>query len=266
MQIFLSKNSLTLFLLVLSIFFACGASEKDEEVPTEQPAKPDPLKYGTVSGIVSDAGTKNPIPGATVTLLDREVKTEIDGMFTFQEIPYTDTHTLTVNDPDYKTHTADFSINQERLVINVELIPQRDPEKELNQFLENFSDLLETLDPKNKEAIQALFSETYAAADDPVTDFAVASGVVPTNYENVIPNVTALFENYTSLQFVFKDIKMDITHARKAALSVLLEIKAENAEEGNVTHLEAQSLFEFRREGEVWKIIYWQVLQINLLQ
>ncbi len=266
MQIFLSKNSLILFLLGLSILFACGASEKDDEVPPEPPPPTGTLEYGTVSGTITDAGTKNPIPGATVTLLDQEIKTEVDGMYAFQEVPYADTHTLIIKDPDYKTHTADFSINQERLVINVELTPKHDPEVELTQFLENLSDLLETLDPENREAIQALFSESYVAADDPVTDFAVTTGVVPANYEKVIPTVIALFETYTSLKFTFKDIKMDITHARKAALSVLLDINATNAEEDNARHLEAKSLFEFRREGEAWKIIYWQVLQINLLQ
>ena len=93
---------------------------------------------------------------------------------------------------------------------------------EAQEFFDNFSDLLESLDVENIEAILALFSETYVAADDAATLFGVASGIIPENYEDVVPAMTQLFEEYVFLEFLFKDIEIDVTHARKMAVTLRL--------------------------------------------
>lgn len=219
---------------------------------------------GTVSGTVTDAKTENPIPGVVVKLLGLEVKTEADGGFTFQDVPYSAEQTLTVQDPDYQEYTHTFKLEKARLVINAALTPLKDPEVELNAFLEKFSDLIESLDSDNLPKIQALFSETYVASDDPVTTIGIVAGVVAPSYEDVIPTFISVFDKYSWLQFSFKDRVMDITHARKAAIELLLEVDSENAETGAIRHLEAKCLFEFRREGSDWKIVYWQLLSLDV--
>ena len=219
---------------------------------------------GTVSGRVKDAQTKNPIPGSVVRLGGKEVNTEADGGFTFFEIPYVAELELVVLDPDYQTYTHKFILERERLVLPISLTPLHDPTDELNAFLENLSDLLESLDFENIPKIQSLFSESYVASDDPVTTFGVASGVIPPNYESVVPTFTNVFEIYSQLHFLFKDREMDITHARKAAIELLLEVDSVNAEDNGMRHLEAKCVFEFRREESDWKIVYWELLNLDI--
>lgn len=219
---------------------------------------------GTVSGTVRDAQTKNPIPGSVVRLDGKEVSTEADGGFTFFDIPYVAELELTVRDPDYQTYRQKLILDKERLVLQISVTPLEDPSDELNAFLENLSNLLESLDFENILTIQSLFSESYVASDDPVTTFGIASGVIPPNYESVVPTFRNVFEEYSALHFVFKDREMDITHARKAAIELLLEVDSVNAEDEAMRHLEAKCVFEFRREDSDWKIVYWELLNLDI--
>ncbi len=219
---------------------------------------------GTVSGSVTDASTNKPIPGAVVSILGTEVKTEVDGIFTFLDIPYVEEHELTVEDPLYQTYTDTFTLDKERLVLNIEIIPINDSEEELNSLLETFSDLIESLDFENLPAIQVLFSETYAASNDPVTLLGVLSGDVPQNYDEILPTFTNVFETYSWLQFAFKDRNWDITHARKASIELLLDVDSERADDKALRQIEAKCIFEFRREETDWKIVYWQLLNLDI--
>ncbi len=219
---------------------------------------------GTVSGTVTDADTGNPIPGAVVRLMDKEVKTEADGIFTLYDNSYVGDHILTVEDPDYQSYTHTFTLEKARLVLKVELTPLYNSEDELNVFLEDFSDLIETLDFEKLPDIQALFSETYVASDDPVTLLGILSGVVPTHHETIIPTFENVFQTYSWLQFAFKERMMDITHARKASIELLLDVDSEKAEDKTLRQLEAKCIFEFRREDTDWKIVYWQLLNLDI--
>ena len=249
----------TLLLLLMTCIFACGEAEE-----TIEPEEPVVIKYGAVSGNITDVGTGNRIPGSTVKLLEQSIETGVDGAYTFQGVPYGDTHTLIVSDPDYKPYSQPITLNQERLVVNIMLTPLRDPVVELQEFFDNFAVLLESVDMENIEAIEALFSETYVAADDPATLFGVASGIIPENYADVVPAMTQLFEEYVSLQFLFKDMEMDITHARKAAVTLQLDINAEKGEDLDLRELKARCQFEFRREGADLKIVYWQLFELDV--
>lgn len=249
----------TLLLLLMTCIFACGEAEE-----TIEPEEPVVIKYGAVSGNITDVGTGNRIPGSTVKLLEQSVETGVDGAYTFQGVPYGDTHTLIVSDPDYKPYSQPITLNQERLVVNIMLTPLRDPVVELQEFFDNFAVLLESVDMENIEAIEALFSETYVAADDPATLFGVASGIIPENYADVVPAMTQLFEEYVSLQFLFQDMEMDITHARKAAVTLQLDINAEKGEDLDLRELKARCQFEFRREGADLKIVYWQLFELDV--
>lgn len=254
------KINIALLLLVACIF-ACGEAEETTESESEKPTM---LEYGTVSGTVTDAGTGNRIPGATVTLLGLSFETGVDGNYTFQGVLYGDVHTLTVADPDYKPYSQPLVLRQERLVADIALTPLKDPGVELQEFFVNFAALLESVDMDNIETIRSLFSETYVAADDPATLFGVASGIVPENYAGVVPAMTQLFEEYVSLQFLFQGIEMDITHARKAAATLQLDVDAEKGEERDLREIEARCKFEFRREERDWKIVYWQLFELDV--
>ena len=257
------RKKIVLFLLFVVCISACENVEDPLE-PEPEPEKPVALQYGTVSGTVTDAGTGNPIPGATVTLLEISVETGVDGAYSFQGILYDDAHTLVVEDANYKPYSEPFALNQERLVVNIALEPLKDPAVEVQEFFDNFSDLLESLDVENIEAILALFSETFVAADDAATLFGVASGIIPENYEDVVPAMTQLFEAYVFLEFLFEDIEIDVTHARKMAVTLRLDVNAEKGEQRDLRELKAHCKFEFRREGADWKIVYWQLIALDI--
>lgn len=260
MQIYLFKNRVIIVLLFITLI-AC--SQDNEDIP-EPIIEPEPILYGTVSGKVVDANTSNPLTGAVVKLYGSEVKTEPDGLFVFQGIPYHVQQELSVTDPDYKTFIQNITISTERLTVTVDMIPLIDTEEELNEFFNSFSELIESIDSENIPKIESHFSESYVASDDPVTTFGVLSGVIPPNYDSVIPTITELFIEYSWLEFLFKDKEMDITDARKAAVKLLLDVDSEGAEDKILRHLQARSLFELRREGGDWKIVYWQLLQIDI--
>ncbi len=245
----------------MACVFACGGTEEIIEPKSEKPAM---LEYGTVSGTITDAGTGNRIPGATVTLLEQSFETGVDGNYTFQGILYRDVHTLIVADPDYKPYSQPVVIEQDRLVVDIVLTPLKDPAVEIQEFFDNFAGLLESVDMENIKVIEALFSETYVAADDPATLFGVASGIIPENYADVTPAMTQLFEEYIALQFLFQDIEMDITHARKAAATLQLDVNAEKGEERDLRELKASCKFEFRREERDWKIVHWQLFELDI--
>jgi hypothetical protein len=254
------KKTICFFLLVTCIF-ACGKAEEPLEPEPEEPMV---LEYGTVSGTVTDAGTGNPIPGVLVTLFGKAILTGIDGVYTFQEVLYGDAHALVAEDMHYKPHNQTVALKQERLTVDIALTPLKDPVLEIQEFFDHFSDLLESVDMENIQAIQDHFSETYVAADDDATVFGVASGIIPENYEDVDPAVTQLFMEYTFLEFLFKDVEMDVTHAKKAAVTLRLDVNARKELEEDLREIKADCKFEFRREGPDWKIVYWQLLAIDI--
>lgn len=259
MQIILRISRYIIPLLIISSFFACGAGEEDEPAPL-----PKPQQFGTVSGIVTDAVTKKPLPGVNVTLSDLKVETEVDGGFVFNDIRYGKEETLTVSDTFYQSYSKQIVLNEVRLVHNVALTPLTDHETELNALLEDLSDFLESSDTDNLLSLQSFFSESYIASDDDVTKIGVISDLVPPDFESVIPTFTNVFEQYSRLNFTYNILAYDITHARKASIEMSMIINSEDAENENLRTLEGRCRFDFRREGSDWKIVYWQLVNLEI--
>ena len=128
MQIFLKINRYIIPLLIISFFLACGADEVDEPEPI---VPSEPQQFGTVSGIVTDAITGNPLPGVQVTLAGMKVETEVDGGFVYNDILYGEEKELTVSDTLYQTYSNQIVLNDVRLVHNVALTPLNDHQEEL---------------------------------------------------------------------------------------------------------------------------------------
>ncbi len=252
-----------LFFLLMGVVFACGG-ETEEIIEPEPPEPMTALEYGTVSGMVTDANTGNAVPGTIVMVLGESYKTGVDGSFTFQGVVYAEEHTLLVTDPDYADQSRTFALMADRVTVDVALVPLKDHLVEMEDFFEHFADLLKSVDVENIGAIQELFSETYVAADDPATIFGVASGIIPENYVDVVPAITQLFEEYVSLQFLFRDIGLEVTHARKAAVTLQLDLNARLAGAAELDELKASCKFEFRREGMDWKITHWQLFALDV--
>ena len=76
--------------------------------------------------------------------------------------------------------------------------------------------------------------------------------------------MTQLFEEYVALEFLFKDVQPDITHARKATVVLSLDVTAEKGEQRDLREIKARCQFDFRREQSDWKIVHWQLFEIDI--
>ncbi len=80
-------------------------------------------QVGSLSGVITDADSQEPIPGATIFLTDiaRGVATDLDGEYSLENIP-AGTHTLRVTFVGYITYTTTIEITEgEELIYNVSL-------------------------------------------------------------------------------------------------------------------------------------------------
>ena len=227
-------------------------------------------KYGAVSGVITDGTTGNPIVGATINLLGRTMITEIDGRYNFIEVPYSGALSLTIEAVDYQSKTESFELRTGRVGLSISLMPATNPEMEINQFLERFSALIETLDVGKLETIQELFSETYFAGDDPVTLLGLATGVIPATFDEVNPTITKVFGKYDALQFQFNKIQVDVTNSRQVSTRLTLHIISEEGPGPDKPRADKREIIvdcqiDFRKEDALWKIVFWQLFNVEFL-
>ena len=222
-------------------------------------------KFGAVSGIITDGTTGHPIPGVTIRLLDRTLTTEIDGRYNFTGVPYSGALSLTITAIDYQPKTESFELRASRVGLDIPLIPSTNPEAEIIQFLEHFSALIESLDMSKLGPIQELFSESYLAGDDPVTRLGLAAGVIPAKFDEVVPTITKVFETYDALQFQFNKIQVDVTHSRQASARLTLHIISEQGPRPDKREIIVDCQIDFRKEKSRWKIVFWQLFNIEFL-
>ena len=222
-------------------------------------------KLGAVSGIVTDGTTRNPIQGATVKLLDQSVTTEANGRYTFTGIPYSENLSLMIIADDYQPKMESIQLRGPRVGLNIPLMPSTDPKMEIIQFLDRFSALIESLDTSKLGTIQELFSESYVASDDPTTLLGLATGVIPAKFDDVSQTIIVVFEKYDALQFQFKEIDVDVTNSRQASARFSLHIISEEGPRPNRREIIVDCKIDFRKEDLIWKIVFWQLFNVEFL-
>ena len=222
-------------------------------------------KFGAVSGVITDGTTHNPIPGAIVKLLDKSVTTEANGRYNFIGIPYSENLSLMITAADYAPKMETFQLRTGRVGLNIRLMPATDPRMEIVQFLERFSALIESLNIKKLGTIQELFSESYVASDDPTTLLGLATGVIPAKFDDVSQTIIVVFEKYDALQFQFKEIDVDVTNSRQASARFTLHIISEEGPRPNKREILVDCKIDFRKEDLVWKIVFWQLFNVEFL-
>jgi hypothetical protein len=253
----------TSFCILHSAFYITGCGE-DATDTDDSPQPIDELQFGAVDGIITDARTGNPIPWATASLLSQTVQVEVDGRYVFTQIGYANALELTVAAEDYEPQTQTFALNVARLALNIALTPLTDPQAEIQEFLDALSELIESQDANNMEAIQAHFSETYVAADDPVTRFGLATGVIPANFKGVIPSVAKLFEEFDAIQFRFNEVQVSVKHTRQASARLNLEVITEKGPRPDRKEVVAECQIDFRKEQDGWKAIFWRLFRADV--
>ena len=241
-------------------YFACGGDSP--VAPVQQPEAP---QVGAVSGIVTDARTGNPIPGAAVTLLNQTAKAGVNGKYIVSQIAYSETLSLTVEAVDYATQTLTFALNTKNLVIDIPLEPLTNPELEIRQFLNTLSKLVGSIDGNKVGAIQAHFSQSYLAGADPVTRFfGLPTGVIPSNYEQIIPWITKLFETYDTIEFNFYGMNIEVTHTQKASVELNFDVVTEKGVRSERQKIVSECEIFFRKEASHWKVIFWQFSKFDI--
>ncbi len=252
------------FLIVLSFAIAFFGCSKDSTVPPRSPIVAEEPKFGAVSGVITDARTGNPIPGAVVSLFNQTVETGVDGRYAFTQIAYSDALNLTVKATDYEPQTQTFALKVDRLFLDIALMSLTNPEAEIQQFFDTLSALVESRNMNNLKALQAHFSEAYLAADDPVTRFGLATGVIPANFEKVIPSITALFEKYNRIKFEFHDLQMNVIHTRKASTRLKLDVLTEKGPRPDRNNVTIECQIDLRKEESGWKATFWQLFKVDV--
>lgn len=241
-------------------YFACG--DDSPVAPHQQPEAP---QVGAVSGIVTDARTGNPIPHATVTLLNQTTKVGVNGKYIFSQIAYSETLSLSVEAVDYATQTPTFALNTKSLVIDISLEPLTNPELEIRQFLNTLSKLIGSNGGNNVEVIQAHFSESYLAGADQVTRFfGLPTGVIPANHGQVIPWINKLIEKYNTIEFDFYGIMVEVTHTQKASAQLNLDVVTEKGVRSEKQKIVSECEIFFRKEASHWKVIFWQFSKFDI--
>jgi hypothetical protein len=99
---------------------------------------------------------------------------------------------LTITAADYEFQTQGFALRTEGLLLDIHLILLAKPEDDIRLALDMLSGLIASRDLNNLTAIHAHFSEAYLAANDRVTQFGLATGVIPANFDGIIPAITNL--------------------------------------------------------------------------
>ena len=256
------KRCLLSLLAIVCVLAILSCSDDGDDTPV--PPVVDEPQFGAVAGIVTDADTGKPIPWATATLQAQTVGVEIDGRYVFTGIGYADALTLVIEAEDYEPQTQVFALNVDRLALDVTLEPLVQPEIGIQQTLDSLSTLISSRDLRNLEAIEAHFSEEYAAADDPVTRFALVAGVIPANFEKVVPAITTLFEEFDAIQFLFNEVRIEAVHARQATAWLNLEVITETGPRPDRKEVVADCRIDFRKENGDWKAIYWQLFKVDV--
>ena len=98
-----------------------------------------------------------------------------------------------------RIETRTVALNTENFTVDISLAPLTNPEEEIRELLDTFSELIETADI---DKLEELFTAGYLASDDLVTRFfGLNTGVIPANRNAVTPVFTALFEDSVSSNF-----------------------------------------------------------------
>ena len=198
-------------------------------------------------------------------MLDLRLESAADGRYTFAQVNRSDALTLSVEALDYAAETRTFALNAEGVILDVLLTPLTNPAEEIREFLNTFSQLIETVNVDNLEEIEGLFTEGYIASDDLVTRFfGIDTGVIPAKFEEITPSITALFEEFNLVQFRFHGIQMNITNTRKAFARLGVDIITEKGSRADRQEIISECEIHFRKEASDWKIFFWQFFAADI--
>ncbi len=251
---------LAVFLNIGIVLFGCGEDSPVSPVPpVEEP------QVGVVSGTITNARTGRPVRDAIVKLSGRQWITDVEGRYRFAQVDFSDAIAISVEAVDYAVEKRIVALKTETLAVDMALAPLTDPEVEIRELLTTFSERIESLEVDKLEEIEGLFTEDYITSDDLVTRFfGRNTGVIPVNYADVVPAITALREEFNLLQYRFRDIEMDVPHPRQASARLRLDIVTEKGARSARREIAATCKLYFRKEESGWKIFFWQFLEADV--
>ena len=242
-------------ILILAISFGCD-EETPEEVTNEK-------NSGEVQGVVSDEETHDPIEGAMVKIGEAVALTDAGGKYSLTDIPFSEDMEVAVTAENYAEYEGSISLHQELLFINIDLLPVDSPSALILEFLRDFSEDIEALDPDRIPSIQDFLSEDYVASEDVVTLIGIKAGVVPANYDELPDTILTIIEKYSELEFEFADPRVEF-EGDLAIVNMKFEVYAETKAQPPIPAKKWEIIIDgelhLRDQNGDWKLVYWQLI------
>lgn len=247
-------RGLIVIVICLVVFADCGG-ESEKLEPT--------IKEGTIQGKVMDSETSAPVKEASITIDSQTATSDKDGNYIISGITFTDKLDVVVSASEYKDFKGTVYLQQELLVFNVSLVPINSEKAKVLDVLEGLSEDIEALDPARIPAIQGRLSKDYTVGVNEATAFGVLFGVIPPSYEDTPQAIEKIIETSDKLLFTFSEPKITLngdTASVETFIEIYIETKQKPNEPGNKIEMSIMGEMNFRKEGNDWKMIFWQLV------
>ncbi|MCF6325121.1 MAG: hypothetical protein L3J89_12500 [Gammaproteobacteria bacterium] len=167
-----------IFLLMTLSIVNCGGG--GSEAPANNNTGDNPLITGSISGIIQDADTQQPVEGAIVSVNGSSVATSVFGIYNLENISANDRIVVTIQRTEYAEQSKIVSLNKQNQVINlnVSILP-------VDSIEEFDPDLAQALTVTDSPAVVILTASSLVQADGTTSP----SGMVISNLTVIDPTI-----------------------------------------------------------------------------
>ncbi len=241
-------------ILFTFLFLYIGCDKESDKSPTVV------ITQGSISGVIMDKETGFPVKSASVMIGNRTAKTDENGKYTIENIPFVENLEIVITAEKYNEYRSTITLNQELLIFNAVLTPIFDPNEPILKVIDAVSKGIESLDPDKILTVQSYFTKDYVSAKDEATAFGVFAGVVPPNYDKIPETLMNIVKKYDKLEFKFvnPDIKFGLD---TATVMMQFVVNAETKPpEPKKWEIVVNGKFIFHKQDDEWKISFWGLI------
>ncbi len=238
--------------IILSLYIGCD--KESEKSPTIN------ITQGSIFGVITDKETGFPIKNAEVRIGNRTSKTDENGKYIIENIPFVENIEIVITAEKYKEYRTTVSLNQGLLSFNASLTPIYDPSEPILRVLDAVSKGIESLDPGKIPSIQSHFTKDYITGNDEATAFGIFVGVIPPNYDKIPETIINIVKKYDKLEFKFSnpEVKLGLD---TATVMMRFIVNAETKPpEPKKWEIIIDGKFIFRKQDDEWKISFWGLI------
>lgn len=238
--------------IFLSLYIGCDKeSDKGSAITITQ---------GNIFGVITDKETGFPIKSASIKIGNRIAKTDENGKYIIENIPFVENIEIIITAEKYKEYRSTISLNQELLFYNVSLTPVYDPSEPIIKVLDAVSKGIESLDPDKILLVQFYFTKDYVTANDEATAFGIFAGVVPPNYDKIPETLMNIVKKYDKLEFKFSNPEVKLGLDTATVMTRFMVNAETKPPEPKKWEIVIDGKFVFRKQDNEWKISFWGLI------